>query len=476
MNASTAWGEREPPSNIEAEQSLLGAILMANSAFDAVTETLKPHHFAVGIHGRIYAAIDAAITAGQTANGTTLHRQFDGDPDLRGTTPAAYFARLVSESIGPRYVKDYAKVIVENWKRRALIDLGRHAQQAAADQTHDADAERIALDIAEGVDAILLDGQTAGALKPAAGAIDEALEAIQEAYRTGGKVSGVLSGLTDVDAMLGAFQPGTLVLLGARPGMGKSSLAINFAMNAARAGHFVPFFSLEMKGQQIMQFALAEATAISADRQRKGQMNGNDVERLFHAGQAMKELPLMIDERSALTVGDIRAQVRSLKRKRAVPVVMIDYLQLLRSTDRAENRNQEITKISMNLLGLAKDENTCVIALSQLSRDLEKREDKRPQLSDLRESGSLEQDAHVIMFLHREEYWLERNEPDTADHKRHAEWTLKLDDARGKCEVNFAKNRMGPVGRKILRFEAEFCRFRDWRPGQRHDEQMGDLG
>jgi len=475
---------RMPPHNYEAEMALIGAILANNLVFDKVNEFLRPEHFADALHGRIYEAVGKLIERGQIANVLTLKNVFDQDPALAEHGGGQYLARLAASVVTVINAEDYGHAVHDLFLRRQLIELGESMVNSA--HTHDLDVT--ALQQIETAEQQLYNlaevGDTEGGLVPLTGALTGAIKMAQAAVLREGHVTGVTTGLTDLDKKLGGLQPSDLVILAARPAMGKTALATNIAFNAARAyeevrdtlggvkvvnGAKVAFFSLEMSAEQLAMRILAERTEISSDRIRRGEISrDDDFSRLVVASQELQRLPLYIDDTPGLTVPTLRARARRLKRRYGLQLIVVDYVQLMRSPAglRIENRVQEVSEITRGLKSIAKELDVPVLALSQLSRAVEQREDKRPQLADLRESGSIEQDADVVMFIFREQYYHERAEPkqreDETNEKfaeRHARWVERGERIHNVAEVNIAKQRHGPIGTIELFFDGMVTRF-----------------
>ncbi|MBM3491354.1 MAG: replicative DNA helicase [Alphaproteobacteria bacterium] len=470
---------REAPHNIEAEQALLGALLVNNEACHRIGDTLVPEHFYEPVHGRIFTAIAKLVDRGLVANPVTLKHAFEQDDGLAEVGGASYLARLAGAAVTIVNVAGYARMIVDLGRRRALIrigeDLVNRAFEAAVDDEAEEQieaAEQRLFDLAER-------GEADRGFAPLSKALAAALTSAEIAYKRDGKISGVPTGFLDLDAKLGGLHNSDLVILAARPAMGKTSLATNIALNAARLFKHeavsegrrplsVGVFSLEMSAEQIAGRILADIASVSSHKLRTGQVHHDEWPRIVAGAQEIDDLPLFIDDTAALTISAVRTRARRLKRNADLGLVVIDYLQLLRpsSQRRNDNRVNEVTEITQGLKALAKELDVPVLALSQLSRAPEQRDDKRPLLADLRESGSIEQDADVVMFLFREEYYLERKEPDTERQpKEHAEWQEAMNRVHNLAEVILAKQRHGPTGTVHLMFNREFTRFGNYESG-----------
>jgi replicative DNA helicase len=470
-----APGFRVPPRNVEAEQALLGAILVNNRAYERVAEFLRPEHFSDRLHGRVYEACARLIERGQIADGTTLKHVIEGDPELGGTGGAEYVARLARAAVTVINAGDYGRIVYDLHLRRRLIDLGEdvvndayemRTEAAATDQI--AAAEQKLYDLAT-------EGDFEGGFRPFRDAIASAIDMAQSAFQREGRLTGVATGLGQLDILLGGLHASDLIVLAGRPSMGKTALATNMAFHAAKSyreevdeagrrhcrdGAVVGFFSLEMSAEQLATRILGEEAQVPPEKIRKGEVTHEHFERVVRASQLLQRAPFFIDDTPALTISALRTRARRLKRQHGLGLIVVDYLQLLRSgvDYREQNRVLEISEITRGLKTLAKELNVPVLALSQLSRAVEQRDDKRPLLSDLRESGAIEQDADVVMFIYREEYYLERHQPREGT-PEHDEWAAAMDKVHNLAEVIVAKQRHGPTGRALLKFEGTFTKF-----------------
>jgi replicative DNA helicase len=467
---------RSAPHNIEAEQALLGAILVNNEAFYRVSDFLEPEHFFEPIHQKIYQLARDLIRAGKIATPVTLKTFLDGDLDIGGLTVSQYLARLAAEATTIINAEDYGRTIYDLALRRALIIVGEDMVNSAYEADVDAsprqqieEAERRLYDLAES-------GRYDGGFQRFATALTTAVDMAAKAYQRDGKLSGIATGLDDLDRMMGGLQQSDLVIVAGRPGMGKTALATNIAYNVARAwrgevqpdghtrtvnGGIVGFFSLEMSAEQLATRIIAEQTGIPSSQIRRGGISEADFERIKDHSIELQNLPFYVDETGGLSISQLAARARRLKRQRGLDLLVIDYLQLLQGSTRrsSENRVQEITEITTRLKALAKELNVPVMALSQLSRQVESRDDKRPQLSDLRESGSIEQDADVVVFVFREEYYHKMRKPSESDREKFAQWMMEGEKILGKAEVIIGKQRHGPTGTVELQFDADVTRF-----------------
>jgi replicative DNA helicase len=471
---------RTPPYNTDAEQGLLGALLISNAAHSRVSEFLEPQHFGNAVHGRIYSAIGKLIERGQIANPVTLKNLFDQDGALVEIGGAQYLFQLAEAAVTIINAEDYGRHIHDLYLRRQLIVVGEDVVNDAFRQ----DLDDPATQQIERAEQKLFDLATAGraetGFQPFKDALKKAVHQAEAAYKREGRLVGVGTGFLDLDDKLGGLHPSDLVILAGRPSMGKTALATNIAFNAARAykpprapdrrpedGAVVGFFSLEMSAEQLAARLLAEESGVSSDRIRRGQVNQANFDRFVQASQHLATARLFIDDTPALSISGLRSRARRLLRQQGLGLVVVDYLQLLRPSvpvRTLENRVQEIADITRGLKTLAKELNVPVLALSQLSRAVEQRDDKRPMLADLRESGSIEQDADVVMFIFREEYYMReptRRSDQTEEQydKRYDEFQQQWASAHGLSEIIIAKQRHGPTGTVKLHFDAETTKF-----------------
>jgi replicative DNA helicase len=466
---------RVAPHNIEAEQALLGAILVNNEALYRVTDFLEPQHFFEPIHQQIYEISRNLVRTGKLASPVTLKTFLAADLNIAGLSLTQYLARLAAEATTIINAVDYGRTIYDLAIRRDLIQIGEEMVNVAFDAPVDfaprdqiEDAERRLYELAE-------TGRYGGGFQKFETALTKAVDMAAAAYQREGRLSGLATGLKDLDTKMGGLQQSDLIIIAGRPGMGKTALATNIAYNVARAwqgdvradghintvnGGIVGFFSLEMSAEQLATRIIAEQTSIPSSTIRRGGIQELDFEKISNVAIELQHLPLFIDETGGLTVAQLAARARRLKRQKGLDLVVIDYIQLLQgSTRRAlEGRVQEVTEITTSLKALAKELNVPVLALSQLSRQVESRDDKRPQLSDLRESGSIEQDADVVLFVFREEYYLSNKEPRPGS-EEHAKWQLEMAAVHGTAEIIIGKQRHGPTGTVNLQFDAAVTRF-----------------
>jgi len=469
---------RTAPHNIEAEQSVLGAILVNNDAFYRVSDFLEPKHFFEPIHQTIYETASSLIRAGKIATPVTLKTFLPAETDLGGMTVSQYLARLAAEATTIINAHDYGRTIYELALRRDLIGIGTDMVNVAFDAPVDfapraqiEDAERRLYELAES-------GRYDGGFQKFSQALAVAVDMAAKAFQRDGKLSGIATGLRGLDTQMGGLQPSDLIIIAGRPGMGKTALATNIAYNIAKAhraevqadgtmksvnGGIVGFFSCEMSAEQLATRILAEQTSIASSTIRRGGITETDFEKIRDYSMQLQFLPLYVDETGGLSISQLTARARRLKRQKGLDVIMVDYIQLLQGSGKRgnDNRVQEVTEITTSLKALAKELNVPVVALSQLSRQVESREDKHPQLSDLRESGSIEQDADVVLFVFREEYYHLMVKPSESDKEKFPDWMAKSHKVHGKAEVIIAKQRHGPTGTVELQFEGQFTKFSD---------------
>jgi replicative DNA helicase len=471
---------RAAPHNIEAEQALLGSILVNNEAFYRVSDFLEARHFFEPVHQKIYDVASQLVRAGKVASPVTLKTFLPADADIGGLTVSQYLARLAAEATTVINAKDYGRTVYDLSVRRSLILIGEEMVNEAYEAPVDfapakqiEEAERKLYEVAES-------GRYEGGFQAFAQALTTAVDMAAKAYQRDGRLSGLATGLHDLDSKMGGLQPSDLIIIAGRPGMGKTALATNIAYNIARAwqgevrpdghittvnGGIVGFFSLEMSAEQLATRIIAERTGIPSSIIRRGGISELDFDKIRDVSLELQSMKFYVDETGGLSIAQLAARARRLKRQRGLDVLVIDYIQLLQGSSRRsqDNRVQEITEITTNLKALAKELNVPIVALSQLSRQVESRDDKRPQLSDLRESGSIEQDADVVMFVFREEYYLSNKEPRPGS-EEHIKWQTEMAAVHGKAEVIIGKQRHGPTGTVQLQFDASVTRFADLAP------------
>lgn len=460
------------PHSIEAEQQLLGAILTNNDIYDRVASVITSSHFYDPVHARIYEVAAARIAKNNLASPVTLKAFLEDDEGLKELGGPAYLARLAASAISAYAAKDYAQMIYDMAIRRELIGLGHEISSRAQTMEVSEEPREQIVQAEQALYKLSEQGKTDSGFVSFLKAVTEAVNTANAAYQRDGGLAGVSTGLIDMDKKLGGLHPSDLLILAGRPSMGKTSLATNIAFNVAKAykkgirpdgtegtveGGVVGFYSLEMSSEQLAARILSEAAEVPSQQIRSGDMTEQEFRRFVDAAKALEACPLYIDDTPALPIAQLAARARRLKRTHGLDLLIIDYLQLCRGT--AENRVQEIGEISMGMKAIAKELNIPVIALSQLSRTVESRDDKRPQLSDLRESGSIEQDADVVMFVFREEYYKEREKPGEHDLEKMAAWQEEMERLHAKAEVIIGKQRHGPIGTVELSFESQFTRF-----------------
>jgi replicative DNA helicase len=464
------------PHNIEAEQALLGALLNSKDVFDDVAEFLKAEHFFDPVHGRIWECIATRLERNTLANHTAVATYMKEDPGLAELGGSSYLARLAAAAISSFAAVDYARIVYDLALRRELIKVGEEISDRAARVTLEDEPSAMIVDAEQRLYSIAEKGRNESSFQRFGAALKAAVDVAYAAYQRDGGLAGISTGLVDLDRKLGGLHPSDLLILAGRPSMGKTALATNIAFSIARTyatgekpdgthgvvnGGVVGFFSLEMSAEQLAARILSEQAEIPSEQIRRGEMTEDAFHRLVEAANTLNQMPLYIDDTPALTIAQLSARARRLKRQHGLDALFIDYLQLVRpARSRAsDNRVNEVTEITQGLKAIAKELDIPVVALSQLSRQVESREDKRPQLSDLRESGSIEQDADVVMFVFREEYYKEREKPSDTNTEAVIKWQEDMDRVMGKAEVIIGKQRHGPVGAIELAFEGRFTRF-----------------
>jgi replicative DNA helicase len=465
---------RHVPYDIDVEQALLGAILVDNQAIERVSMLLKAEHFYDPLHQRLYEAMQLSFEkGGMVITPLTLHAAMKADPGLQEVGGRDYLANLALATPALPNVRDYARILYDLSLRRALIHIGEDIVNTAYEAPHEKPPQA---QIEEAEKALY---RVAESSRHGEGPIDFAeslrrtVESAERAQARGGRISGVGTGFADLDSLLGGLQPSDLIILAGRPGMGKTSLATNIAFHAARAyaqdvadgvelprGAPILFFSLEMAAQQLSARILSEQTEIEMWKIRNGKFSDSEWENFVLKMQDLSTLPLYIDDSGGISIAQIAARARRMKREKNIGVVIIDHIQLVAPARKVENRVQEITEISKNLKVLAKELDVPVIALSQLSRSVDSRDDKRPVLSDLRESGSIEQDADVVMFVYREAYYLKTKKP-AEDDPEFTKWSEKMERVNHLADVLVEKHRHGATNKIELFFDDRFTRFKD---------------
>jgi len=482
-DAPDAGASHAPPHNIEAEQALLGALLFDNEVYYRVGDWLKAEHFYDPLHARIYETASRLIISGSLADAVVLKSQFERDAGMQEIGGVVYLADLMREAPDPASATEYARLVYDLALRRELIRFGGDLTQAAT-EPGETPATGLLEDAERSLFALAETGSARRTLQPFHVALQESMSMALAAYNRGGGLSGISSGLKSLDKKLGGMHRSDLIILAGRPSMGKSSLALNIAFSMARAyeaeetpdgqrktknGGVVAFFSLEMSSEQLATRLISDYTGISGFLIRQGKIDATQFEEIRDAVGEISDTPLYIDDTGGLPIGALTARARRLKRRVGLDCVIVDYLQLVTgSNTRSDNRVQEVSEVTQALKALAKELNVPVIALSQLSRQVEQRDDKKPQLSDLRESGSIEQDADVVMFVYRESYYLERAEP-KENTDQHLAWEDEMRLVRNQADVIIAKQRHGPIGSVKVHFDPDRTKFSDLDDGHHGD-------
>tara|TARA_B100000029_G_scaffold417906_1_gene422749 strand:- start:529 stop:1947 length:1419 start_codon:yes stop_codon:yes gene_type:complete len=456
---------KELPNNIEAEQSVIGSILVSNEIFDEVNTIITSVNFFDPMHQKVFSAIENLIYKGMLANPITLKNYFENEKD--DLNVPEYLVKITKFSTSSRQAIEYSKIIYDMFVRRELIKISENTIDTAklndlnvSGQNIIENSERLLFDLAE-------KGSSSSALLKFDEAMKLTIEMASNAYKNEEGIVGVPTGLRDLDDRLGGLHKSDLVIIAGRPSMGKTALATNIAFNAAQKMQesgkktSVAFFSLEMSSEQLSTRILAEQSKIKSNDIRRGRISEEQFDKFIEISKNISELPLFIDETPAISIAALSNRARRIKRLHGLDLIVVDYIQLMRaSVNNKDGRVQEISEITQGLKAIAKELSVPVLALSQLSRAVEQRDDKKPQLSDLRESGSIEQDADVVMFVYRESYYLERKEPRPAT-VEHAEWQAKMNEVSNLAEIIIGKQRHGPTGNIMLEFEAMFTKFKD---------------
>ncbi|MDC0628746.1 replicative DNA helicase [Pelagibacteraceae bacterium] len=459
--------DKKQPSNLEAEQALLGSILVNNDIIDEVSTIINPTSFYDPAHTKIYEVIETLNNKGMIANPITLKNFFEKDNMLEDVGGTEYLVKLTRFSSSTKQAVDYAKVIHEMYLRRELVLISDNLSSETLNAR-----EQSAEKIIEGTEKSLFDLAERGSFSQSFlkfnQALDQTIEMATQAMKNDKGIVGVPTGLTDLDEKLGGLHKSDLVILAGRPSMGKTALATNIAYHAAQTlmsrqeKSSVAFFSLEMSSEQLSTRILSEQARIKSDDIRRGKVTEEEINRYIETSRNIYNLPLFIDETPAITIATLSNRARRIKRLFGVSLIVVDYIQLMRggNLNRNDGRVQEISEITQGLKALAKELGVPVLALSQLSRAVEQRDDKQPQLADLRESGSIEQDADVVMFVYREAYYLERKQPKLGSIE-HAEWQSKMNDVNGLADIILGKQRHGPTGTVKVQFEGIYTKFKD---------------
>ena len=477
------------PHSLEAEMALLGALLYDNEIYHRVSGIVQAKHFYNPVHIRIYDSISMLIEHGKLADAIVLKNRFSQDDTLVDIGGVEYLALLLENAPSGAAAPEYAKLIFDLALRRDLIRLGEEITKIAEDPDSELDAQKQISTAEMALFNLAEVGQTQTGFIGFDKALLKSVNMATAAFERDGGLSGISTGLLDLDRQLGGLHSSDLIILAGRPSMGKTSLATNIAFNVAKAfesqkdengiehtvnGGKVGFFSLEMSSEQLASRILSEAAEIESQKIRSGEMTEEEFRRFVEAAKSLENCPLYIDDTAALPISQLAARARRLKRTHGLDVLMVDYLQLVRPATAKDSRVNEVSEITQGLKAIAKELDIPVIALSQLSRQVESREDKRPQLSDLRESGSIEQDADCVMFVYRGEYYKEREKPAEHEAEKMMSWQAEMEELLGKAEVIIGKQRHGPIGSVDLAFEGRFTRFSDlaqpWHGSGRDEE------
>ena len=455
---------KELPNNIEAEQSILGTILVSNEIFDEINTIISNINFYDPMHQKIFAAIESLIYKGMLANPITLKNYFENEKD--DLNIPEYLVKITKFSTSSRQAIEYSKIIYDMYVRRELIKISENTIDTAKQKDLNVSGQNII----ENSERLLFDLAEKGSFSSSLIKFDEAMkltiEMASNAYKNDEGIVGVPTGLRDLDDTLGGLHESDLIIIAGRPSMGKTALATNIAFNAAQRlqasgkKSSIAFFSLEMSSEQLSTRILAEQSKIKSNDIRRGRISDEQFDKFIETSKNISELPLYIDETPAISIAAISNRARRIKRLHGLDMLVVDYIQLVRATNTKDGRVQEISEITQGLKAIAKELAIPVLALSQLSRQVEQRDNHKPQLSDLRESGSIEQDADVVMFVFREAYYLERKEPRPAT-VEHAEWQAKMNEVSNLAEIIIGKHRHGPTRSIMLEFEAMFTKFKD---------------
>ena len=462
------------PHSIEAEQQLLGGLLNNNDLYYSLEDKVDPEHFYDPVHSRIFEIISTRIKDGKLASAVTVNTFLTEDEGLKELGGSSYLAQLMAGSVASSAIKDYSKLVYDLAIRRELIILGQEISSRAQSIKVDEQPEEQIILAEQNLYKIGDSGKSDTGFQSFLKALGEAVQVANAAHHRDGNLAGISTGFIDLDKKMGGLHSSDLIILAGRPSMGKTSLATNIAYNIAKSfkkndnadgtsetvnGGIVGFYSLEMSAEQLAARILSETAEIPSEQIRRGDMTESEFRRFVEAAKSIESSPLFIDDTPALTIAQLASRARRLKRTHGLDALIIDYLQLVRAGSSRDNRVNEISEITQGLKAIAKELNIPVIALSQLSRQVENRDDKRPQLADLRESGSIEQDADVVLFVYREEYYKEREKPSDHDLEKMAIWQEEMDRLHGRAELILGKQRHGPIGTVELSFEGKYTRF-----------------
>ena len=454
----------ELPNNIEAEQSVIGSILFSNDIFDEINTIINSKNFYDPMHQKIFGAIEKLIYGGMLANPITLKNYFENETDKLNIPE--YLVKITKFSSSSRQAIEYSKIIYDLFVKRELIKISENIIDSAKISQIDNSGKKIIEDSEKALFDLAEKGSFSNSLVKFDEALRMTIDMASNAYKNEEGIVGVPTGLRDLDDKLGGLHKSDLVIIAGRPSMGKTALATNIAFNAARKIQnegkktTIAFFSLEMSSEQLSTRILAEQSRITSNDIRRGRISEDQFDKFIETSKDISELPLYIDETPAISIAALSNRARRIKRLYGLDMIVIDYIQLMTATSRKDGRVQEISEITQGLKALAKELAVPVLALSQLSRAVEQRDNNKPQLADLRESGSIEQDADVVMFVYREAYYLERKEPRPAT-VEYAEWQAKMSEVSNVAEIIVGKQRHGPTGNIFLEFEAMFTKFKD---------------
>ncbi|MFL2889466.1 MAG: replicative DNA helicase [Pelagibacteraceae bacterium] len=459
--------ENSLPSNLEAEQALIGSVLVNNDIIDEISNIVNSSKFFDPVHKKIYEVIENLNNKGMIANPITLKNYFENDNGLKEVGGVDYLIKLTRFSSSIKQAIDYAKVMHEMYIRRELLNISENITNDSKDEELEKTGENIIEDAEQSLFNLAERGKFSQSYVKFNTALDQTIEMATLAMKNDQGIIGVPTGLTDLDEKLGGLHKSDLIIIAGRPSMGKTALATNIAYHAAKTLHekseksSVAFFSLEMSSEQLSTRILSEQAKIKSHDIRRGKASEEELNRYIETSKNIYDLPLYIDETPAITISTLSNRARRIKRLFGLNLIVVDYIQLMRtSSKRYDGRVQEISEITQGLKALAKELSVPVLALSQLSRAVEQRDDKLPQLSDLRESGSIEQDADVVMFVYREEYYLEKKQPKLGSIE-HAEWQSKMNDVNGLADIIIGKQRHGPIGNIHVEFEGIYTKFKD---------------
>ena len=459
--------ENKLPSNIEAEQALIGSILVNNDIIDEISNIVNHKNFYDPLHSKIYNLIENLHNKGMIANPITLKNSFENDAALSEIGGTEYLVKLTRFSSSVKQSIDYAKIVHEKFVKRELVQISETLSDEAVDETIDKTGENIIQDTEKSLFDLAERGTFHQSFLKFNQALDQTIEMATSAMKSDHGIVGVPTGLNDLDERLGGLHRSDLVIIAGRPSMGKTALATNIGYYAAKKilddnkKSSIAFFSLEMSSEQLSTRILSEQSRIKSNDIRRGKVTEEEFNRLIETSRNIHDLPLYIDETPAITISTLSNRARRIKRLFGLDLIIVDYIQLMTtSSKRYDGRVQEISEITQGLKALAKELSVPVLALSQLSRAVEQRDDKKPQLSDLRESGSIEQDADVVMFVFREEYYLERKEPKLGTIE-HGEWQAKMNEIIGSADIIIGKQRHGPTGNIQVEFEGIYTKFKD---------------